>query len=119
MSELPRADYIKAGVFEGDLISREALLKEVRENKELYEKERVYIEGLLLNAPTVKYSFYAEAYQTGYEEGKNARKQGEWIEHSDGYISFCTCNICNDFGYKDDKFCHNCGAKMKGGAEDE
>ena len=35
-----------------DLIDREALLKEVRENKELYEKERVYLEGLLLNAPT-------------------------------------------------------------------
>ena len=29
------------------------MLKEVRENKELFEKERVYLEGLLLNAPTV------------------------------------------------------------------
>lgn len=36
-----------------DLISREALLKEVRENKELYESERVYLEGLLLNAPSI------------------------------------------------------------------
>lgn len=36
-----------------DLISREALLKEVRENKELYERERVYLEGLLLNAPAI------------------------------------------------------------------
>ena len=36
-----------------DLISREALLKEVRENKELFETERVYLEGLLLNAPAV------------------------------------------------------------------
>ena len=36
-----------------DLISREALLKEVRENKELYERERVYMEGLLLNAPGI------------------------------------------------------------------
>ena len=36
-----------------DLISREALLKEVRENKELYEREREYLEGLLLNAPSL------------------------------------------------------------------
>lgn len=36
-----------------DLISREALLKEVRENKELFEKERVYLEGILLNAPSI------------------------------------------------------------------
>ena len=37
-----------------DLINRSDLLKEVRENKELFEKERVYLEGLLLNAPTVE-----------------------------------------------------------------
>ena len=28
------------------------------------------------NAPTVKYPFYQEAYQTGYEEGKNERQKG-------------------------------------------
>jgi len=32
------------------------------------------------NAPTVEYPFYQEAYQTGYEEGKNERPQGEWVE---------------------------------------
>lgn len=35
-------------------IDADALVKEVNENKELFEKERVYLEGLLLNAPTVK-----------------------------------------------------------------
>ena len=30
------------------------------------------------NAPMVEYPFYAEAYQTGYEEGKNERPTGEW-----------------------------------------
>lgn len=29
------------------------------------------------NAPTVEYPFYQEAYQTGYEKGKNERPQGE------------------------------------------
>ena len=29
------------------------------------------------NAPTVEYPFYQEAYQSGYEEGKNDRQQGD------------------------------------------
>lgn len=39
---------------QGDTISRSALLNAIRENKELYERERVYLEGLILNAPTVE-----------------------------------------------------------------
>lgn len=35
------------------LIDVDSLIKEVNENKELFEKERVYLEGLLLNAPTI------------------------------------------------------------------
>ena len=103
----------------GDLISREVLLKEVRENKELYEKERVYIEGLLLNAPTVKYPFYAEAYQTGYEEGKNARKQGELINVFDRFsCPFCKMSIKDEVHYLYSKeyrfnYCPNCGAKLR------
>lgn len=34
-------------------------------------------EDLIDNAPAVDYPFYQEAYQTGYEEGKNARPQGK------------------------------------------
>jgi len=46
------------------------------------------------------------------------RPQGEWIYHTDGYISFHTCNRCNGFGDIDDKFCRHCGADMrKGGAK--
>ncbi|MBR3279910.1 MAG: hypothetical protein IKG01_13570 [Lachnospiraceae bacterium] len=36
------------------LIDADPLLKAVKENKELYERERLYLEGLLLNAPTVE-----------------------------------------------------------------
>lgn len=66
------------------------------------------------NALTVEYPFYQEAYQTGYEEGKNERPQGEWIdnEYSDGY-DYRICSICKfktvAIVYK---FCPNCGAKM-------
>ena len=34
------------------------------------------------NAPTIEYPFYAEAYQTGYEEGKNKKPQGEYVDIS-------------------------------------
>ena len=36
------------------LIDADKLIKEVNDNKELRESERVYLEGLLLNAPTVE-----------------------------------------------------------------
>ena len=50
------------------------------------------------------------------------RPQGEWIKKVDdaGFVSY----ICSECGAeievedpKDDKFCFNCGAKMKGGAD--
>lgn len=70
------------------------------------------------NAPTVEYPFYQEAYQTGYEEGKNERPQGEWIiidKYSDDY----KCSVCNSYplergDYPElSKFCPACGAKME------
>lgn len=62
------------------------------------------------------YNLYMEGYKAGKKDFEP--KQGEWICHSDNYITFYTCNRCNGFGYKDDKFCNNCGAKMKGGKEE-
>ena len=35
------------------------------------------------NSPTAEYPFYQEAYQTGYEEGKNERPEGKWIPVSE------------------------------------
>lgn len=116
-----------------DLISRSKLEKAIKDKysyasatgflltmKNVLPQDVVYqILTIIDNAPSVEYPFYAEAYQTGYEEGKNERTQGEWVYHSDGYISFYTCNKCNGFGYADDNFCNNCGAKMKGGVENE
>ena len=58
-----------------DLISREALKKEFEKVYPLSTNEmggvvnnRIY--DLIDNAPTVEYPFYAEAYQTGFEEAK-------------------------------------------------
>lgn len=45
-------------------------------------------------------------------------KPGEWIKaecsEKDGDA---TCSICNHWAWSDSKYCPNCGAKMKGGAE--
>ena len=39
------------------------------------------IRRIIDNTSPVEYPFYAEAYQTGYEEGKNERQQDKWYEH--------------------------------------
>ena len=85
------------------MIDADELLNEVRNNKELYERERVYLEGLLLNAPTVEPEPFAEWVT-------------KWImiTEFDGFIhSKCSCcNQFNDWG--DVPFCPWCRADMRG-----
>ena len=77
---------------------------------------------LIDNAPTVEYPFYKEAYQTGFEEGKNERPQGEWIETKndaeDIICSECKTIFNGDImlicGGVEPNFCPNCGADMRG-----
>lgn len=127
-----------------DLISREALKKEV-ENlvtggaealKDFYEKctaydENSWISGiydaweLIGNAPTVEINtndIEYKAYCKGLEDGKKiARPQGKWeefFESNDKTYHKCShCHISSElilFG----NFCPNCGADMrKGGNE--
>lgn len=54
------------------------------------------VKSIINNAPTVEYPFYQEAYQTGYEEGKNERPQGKWIGvvYSKNRIGVGMCNQC-------------------------
>lgn len=70
-------------------------------------------------APTVEYPFYAEAYQTGYEEGKNERPQGEWVKIVNKISETETetrweCSECHNPDYRlgEAEFCSFCGAKM-------
>ena len=112
-----------------DLISREALKKDLKQ----YFTDGV-LDGVsarlafdqilhdIDNAPTV---FDDKAYSDGYMQGTcdcehaHERPQGEWIRKVDeaGFIS----HICSECGAEievedcsDDKFCFNCGAKMRG-----
>ena len=67
-----------------DLISREALRKDIEHLYSVYAEnpEWFYTDVLdhIDNAPTVEYPFYQEAYQTGYEEGKNERPHSVLIK---------------------------------------
>ena len=62
--------------------------------------------------------------------GYRKQSEGEWICHDglsfwDGWVSGYSCSCCGVFIYTDvfedtsfpNKFCSNCGAKMKGGEE--
>lgn len=89
------------------------------------------IAKIIDNAPTVEYPFYQEAYQTGYEEGKNERPQSKWLitaEDSEGIhriqCPFCRYEKGSDFiDYitvtfeKFPPFCESCGAELRGDEE--
>ena len=103
-----------------DLISREALkldlAKEIKTNDMgLWLKILLVID----NAPTVEYPFYQEAYQTGYEEGKNERPQGEWIiiKSPLSNETIVKCNKCGEEfignDVEDYNYCPICGADMR------
>lgn len=72
-----------------DLISRSELKEAIKQldwhyseyNEVVFNSDEIF--NAIDNAPTVEYPFYQEAYQTGYEEGKNERPQGEWIPVSE------------------------------------
>ena len=107
----------------GDFISREALKKAINS---LYKYDSYTDEfdtaiktvfGIIDNAPTVEPTEnsaiqYSLGYQDGFLEGKklNEKPQGEWI-------GGMKCSVCGDFSSDNGKFCTNCGAKMKEGAE--
>lgn len=63
-----------------DLISREALKEEIVKLCERINANNgitvptLAFTRIIDNAPTVNYPFYQETYQTGYEEGKTARR---------------------------------------------
>lgn len=114
----------------GDLISREALKKELEKVFFNDCDDMNRIEQIIDNAPTVAYSF--EKFRTmlcgtcqAYMRTEPKKTQGEWVCREKGmYVSQYACSICgrtvmDDTGYdvsKDYPFCH-CGADMKGGAE--
>lgn len=107
----------------GDLISREALKKAIKDNGYSHYFE---IFDIIDNAPTVE-TFTKDdmsgAYNEGYACGsrENKRPQGEWIIDGHHYkCSQCGKTLAIMFSETDDDDligCPFCLSKMKGGAE--
>ena len=118
-----------------DLISRSALIKwiddSVSQYGHIYSTDMLNMWGLFKdyltnNVPSVEYPFYQEAYQTGYEEGKNERPQGEWITvhysreelnvpQKASVFDFVKCPFCETIHQGRHNFCSRCGADMRKG----
>lgn len=61
-----------------------------------------------------------EATNALYNAGYRKQKEGEWIWTENGeedYEQYWVCSCCHEKSYWESKFCSDCGAKMKGGAE--
>ena len=112
---------------QGDLISREALLKRVdEERKYLIARGQTDAEHILVhnfrdlidNATTVDFPDWYKVYEE--VKGIFERPQGQWIE--DEFGSYC--DKCGVYAFLDryerpikSLFCPNCGAKMGGSKE--
>ena len=88
---------------------KEQIIEEIENTLITISENPIMIEGLEHWADVI-----AEAlYNAGYRK----QKEGEWKQAYNNYPRYvCTnCNhLYNNKGYK---YCPNCGAKMKGGAE--
>ena len=98
----------------GDLISREALKEQFGYTDEWYKSRTVT--QIINNAPTVD-----KGYQEGHIDGMlqaeklYARPTGKWEYNS--FADAWRCNQCFQSNNKKTYFCPNCGADMRGGAE--
>lgn len=86
----------------------EQLAEWLEELKTWREGQTVYADSSLIllkkdsnNAPTV-----------------TNRSQGEWMIKSNGTTNYFVCNKCGSAGDIQDKYCRECGLKMKGGNEE-
>ena len=108
-----------------DIISREALKKAIDEavcDFELSPTQANEIVQIIDNAPTVPLPDFKEGYKQAILDGKTnfSRPQGRWSFDSEflmigspyGSYKCSNCGIHTDD--KEDNFCWNCGADMRG-----
>ena len=64
------------------------------------------------------YTDYDAMAQKMVSRGYRKQIEGEWIHQEDEFgLEFYRCSICGGEVIGTPKFCGDCGAKMKGGAE--
>lgn len=62
---------------------------------------------------------FNEWLQGFLEKECQTERTGGWVSHELWDMPWFTCSECNYHGRSDFKFCPNCGAKMKGGTEND
>jgi hypothetical protein len=68
---------------------------------------------------------YKQGYEDALKENALKRNKGEWIADVDKWgdvvttVNGYTCSKCGTFNSDKDNFCPNCGADMRGKAEEE
>lgn len=73
-------------------------------------------ENMYFNRKTKKiyHTILGDIYIFKKCDPENIRPHGKWIKAKGGYVR---CNLCHKAGCFGYRFCPNCGAEMKGGAE--
>ena len=99
----------------------EEMCEVLRQNAESCKTCSWYEEGLCIGNCELAEDNQAVC-ETLYTAGYRKQSEGEWVEKN-VFFAIYKCSICGaENSYKDghaflSKFCPNCGAKMKGGAE--
>ena len=118
------------------LIDADELLKRVDEERQyLLARGQTGAEHILVhnfrdlidNAPTALADNYSMGYQDGIKKVLSERPQGKWLAHRVAFHLTCPLCGCNLRGVKDMVFegdydfnyCPNCGADMRGEAEND
>lgn len=99
--------------------------KKEKPMKEQIEEKHALSESIYMSGHGLDWKDSDDIAEQLYAEGYRKQKEGEWLMPASGEPwegrSFGMCSVCGkvDDGFieKAHKYCPNCGAKMKGGAE--
>lgn len=81
----------------------------------------IYTGGVLgISALDIAKILYAKCYRKQSEGiANNATTTGKWVWKSNGYMKSLHCSCCGRQEEWETTYCPNCGAKMKGAANEQ
>ena len=98
-------------------------MKEVIANSATTKEKKIEeMRAILCRSGAINHCEYCEdcegIVEALYNAGYRKQSEGEWIWSESGqedYEQYWVCSCCHEKDYFEEKFCPNCGAKMKGG----
>ena len=88
--------------------------KTIEEEKQIEEMAKIIYDNRPI--PEIWQEDAEEIANILYNAEYRKQSEGEWIRHKEDCL-YNKCSICSYEHCREDNFCPNCGAKMKGGAE--